>query len=361
MNSLPRSPNCKGKGTQVSAKNSGEKNSQGNAERQARGEFAWIARYLAPLSKAAPPFAQAFGLKDDAALLRPPKGMELVITKDAIAGDVHFFSSDEPALIARKLIRVNLSDLAAKGAKPFGYFLSLCLPLGTQEEWVRDFAKGLKRDQTEFAIHLLGGDTTSTAGPAVLSLTALGFVRRGKMIRRQGARPGDILYMTGSLGDAVLGLAVAKSQAQSLRLRDAAFVLGRYRLPRPPVRLGEKLAPFVHAAIDISDGLKADLGHLCDVSGVGAEIDLARLPFSAPVRRALKDDPALLSRLITGGDDYELLFAAPMTSESALKRLSRSCRVALAPIGRVVRNTACRFLHKDGSELLLGKGGYTHF
>lgn len=325
-------------------------------------EFGMIARYFAPLTRALPSsLGSAFDLKDDAALLRVPKNKELVITKDALVADVHFLSSDDPALVARKLIRVNLSDLAAKGATPLGYLLSLSLPQNIESAWVKAFASGLKKDQKEFGFHLLGGDTTATLGPISLSLTALGLVSRGQMIRRFGAKPGDDIYLTGTLGDAVLGLSVAKSEPSQLALKDAAYLLSRYRLPQPRVAFGAKLSSLANAAIDISDGLKADLGHLCEVSKVAGIIEVENLPLSAPARRALKKDPAWMARLISGGDDYELLFTAPKNARAALKRLAKASKAPLTRIGHVEKGQGVRLVMASGKAFKIEASGYTHF
>ncbi len=325
-------------------------------------EFDMIARYFAPLTRDLPSsLGHAFDLKDDAALLRVPKNKELVITKDALVADVHFFSSDDPSLVARKLIRVNLSDLAAKGATPLGYLLSLSLPHNIESAWVKAFAAGLKKDQKEFGFHLLGGDTTATSGPISLVLTALGLVRKGKMIRRKGAKAGDDIYLTGTLGDAVLGLSVARNEPSQLALKDAAYLLSRYRLPQPRVAFGAKLSSLANAAIDISDGLKADLGHLCEVSEVACVIEVEALPLSKPARRALTEDPAWAARLITGGDDYELLFTAPKNQRAALLRAAQATKTPLTRIGGVERGRGCRFLLAGGKALRVEASGYRHF
>ena len=312
------------------------------------GEFALIARYFRPLAGPA-----ALGLADDAALLTPPPGRDLVLTADAMVAGVHFLPDDPPDLVARKLLRVNLSDLAAKGATPLGYLLTLAAPRATAEAWFAGFAAGLARDQAAFAIALLGGDTTSTSGPVSLSLTALGHVAPGGMIRRVGARAGDGVFVTGTIGDGALGLAVAQG-----RIADpSGHLLDRYRLPRP--RLGLLRPGLVAAAMDVSDGLVQDLGHLCRAAGVGATIEAALVPLS-PAARAV--GPEGFAPCLTGGDDYELLLAVPAAAEPALRARAAEQDVPLTRIGHfhagppgvIVRGA-------DGTVMPLPVGGWSHF
>lgn len=312
-------------------------------------EFARIARHFRPL--AAP---QALGLEDDVAILAPPAGRELVLTCDAMVAGVHFLPDDPADLVAQKLLRVNLSDLAAKGGHPIGYLLTVSVPRATQDEWFAAFARGLAADQARFGLGLLGGDTTSTPGPVSLSLTMLGHVAPGMAVRRAGARAGDGVWVTGTIGDAALGLAVAEH-----RLADpSGFLLGRYRLPEP--RLGLAIAGIASAGMDVSDGLVQDLLHLCRASGLAAEIEAAAVPASEAAREA---GPAWLERRLTGGDDYELLLAVPQAREDALARaaaaagglsISRIGRFRTGPPGVHVRAT-------DGTPMRLASGGWSHF
>src|SRR6185312_8504685 len=268
-------------------------------------EFALIARHFRPLAGAG-----ALDLSDDVALLRVPPGRELVLTVDAMVAGVHFLPDDPPDLVGRKLLRVNLSDLAAKGATPIGYLMTVAAPRDTPDSWFAGFAAGLAQDQAEFGVTLLGGDTTSTPGPIALSLTILGHVAPGTMVRRAGAQPGDGIWVTGTIGDGALGLAVAQGQ-----LTDATgHLLGRYRLPQP--RVGLAIVRVASAGMDVSDGLVQDLGHLCRAGGLGAEIDATLVPLSAPAREA---GPAWLPTILSGGDDYELLLAIPPGRETALR------------------------------------------
>ena len=255
-------------------------------------------------SPRAPP--AALQLEDDAALLDPPAGMTLVLTKDAMVAGVHFLADDPPGEIAQKLLRVNLSDLAAMGAAPVGYLLALARAKALTDDWLAEFCAGLAADQRTFGIGLLGGDTVSTPGPLTLSLTALGEVPKGQALRRRGARPGDDLWVSGALGDAALGLLVLQGKLEP-PVAARHHLIERYRLPQPRLALGQALRGLAHAAIDISDGLLADLGHILETSGIGAELWADQLPLSAAAREL----PGARDAALAGGDDYELLFTAP--------------------------------------------------
>lgn len=312
------------------------------------GEFALIARHFRPLAGPG-----ALDLTDDAAVLAPPAGRELVMTVDAMVGGVHFLPDDAPGDIARKLLRTNLSDLAAMGAVPLGYLLTVSLPRGTPEDWFAGFAAGLARDQTEFGIFLLGGDTTSTPGPVSLSLTAIGTVATGEAIRRSGARPGDALYVTGTIGDGALGLLAA----QGTLADPAGWLADRYRLPRP--RLNVAHYGLVSAAMDISDGLVQDVSHLCRASGCAAEIRAADVPRSEAARAA---GEGYLPLCLTGGDDYELALAVPPATEAALVAHAAALGVPVTQIGGFVAGEPMvRVLAADGTEMKLARGGWSHF
>ncbi len=311
-------------------------------------EFARIARHFRPLAGPA-----ALGLGDDAALLVPPPGRELVLTVDAMVGGVHFLPDDPPDLIARKLLRTNLSDLAAKAAVPLGYLLTVSVPRATPDAWFAAFAAGLAEDQVQFGIALLGGDTTSTPGPVSLSLTAIGHVAPGGMVRRAGAADGHGVWVTGTIGDAALGLAVAQGQLAD----PTGYLLGRYRLPEP--RLGLALAGVAAAGLDVSDGLVQDLGHLCRAGGVGAEIDAGLVPVSDAARAAGAD---WLATRLTGGDDYELLLAVAPDREEALRAEVRRAGIRVTRIGGFHAGPP-RVLVRDGDgqALPIGSGGWSHF
>jgi thiamine-monophosphate kinase len=310
-------------------------------------EFGRIARFFAPLASG---FPGALGLTDDAALLAPVPGEELAVTTDALVADVHFRSHDPPDLIARKALRVNLSDLAAMGAKPVCYTLAAVLPASCDEAWLAGFARGLAADQAEFGIALAGGDSVRTPGPLTLSVTAIGSVPAGRAIRRSGARPGDRVYVSGTIGDGALGLA-----ALSGRIAADTTLADRYLLPRPRLALGRALQGRASAALDVSDGLVADLGHIAETSAVGLIIEAARVPLSPAARAALAADPRLLATVLTGGDDYELAFTAPADLPAEIAGVAVTC------IGRVVEGAGVSVLDRTGKAVTLSAQGYRHF
>ncbi|MFQ5783843.1 MAG: thiamine-phosphate kinase [Alphaproteobacteria bacterium] len=319
-------------------------------------EFALIEELFAPLARGAP---GAFGLTDDAAVIGVQPGRELVVTKDMMVAGVHFLPDDPPELLGRKLLRINLSDLAAMGAEPRAYLLALAVPRGTGEDWLRSFAGGLAEDQAAFGLHLVGGDTVATDGPFAASITALGEVDAGCVLRRAGARPGDGIFVSGTLGDAALGLRALRGELPDVDASGRATLIGRYRLPQPRLALGHALRGAAHAAIDISDGPVADLDHICRCSGVGAEIDVARIPLSPAVKSALEADSGLLPLILGGGDDYELAFAA--SPEFAVSGLSRRLGLSLTAIGRVVAGSGVTVLDETGAPLALPLAGWRHF
>ena len=310
-------------------------------------EFARIAQYFRPL---AGPGALALG--DDAAVLTPPAGRELVIAADAMVSGVHFLPNDAPALVARKLLRTNLSDLAAMGAAPLGYLLTVSVPRATPESWFAGFSAGLAADQAEFGLYLLGGDTTSTPGPISLSLTILGTVAPGTALRRNGARAGDEIWVSGTIGDGALGLLAAKGE-----LPDSdGYLADRYHLPRPRLALGLALVGIAHAAMDVSDGLVQDLSHICRASGLAAEIHAAKIPLSAAAQTANR-----LQLCLTGGDDYELLFAAAPEAGKTIRAASRATGIAVTRIGTFRNGPAhVTTIGLDGNALSLGSGGWSH-
>ena len=315
---------------------------------EAPGEFSLIARHFRPLAGPG-----ALDLLDDAAVFTPPAGRELVISADAMVAGVHFLPDDPPDLVGRKLLRTNLSDMAAMGADPFGYLITVSAPRDTPDAWFAGFAAGLASDQAEFGISLLGGDTTSTPGPISLSLTILGSVAPGEAVRRVGARPGHGIWVSGTIGDGALGLLAATG-----RLDDpTGFLADRYRVPRP--RLGLAAFGLVAACMDVSDGLVQDLGHLCRAGSVSAEIEAGSVPLSEAARGA---GASYLERCLTGGDDYELLMAVAPEAEAAFVAHATKIGVRATLIGRfgagspgvVVRDA-------DGSVRAVGPGGWSHF
>ncbi len=314
------------------------------------GEFELIAELFAPLTRGSP---AALGLQDDAALVRLRAGQELVVTSDGLVQGVHFLATDPPDTIARKALRVNLSDLAAKGAEPIGYFLTLMLPQDRSFDWIKAFCGGLASDGERFDVPLLGGDTTSTPGPLALSVTALGVVPRGGMIHRSGAKAGDLVFVSGTLGDAGAGLELAQT-AKS----EPAELIARYRVPEPRLRLGQALRGIASAGLDVSDGLIADLGHIADVSGVGIVVEAERLPLAPAVRRLWGQEAAV--RAAVCGDDYELAFTAPATQRARVLAAAMATDTAVAEIGRVDGSSGVSLL-AQGRLQPLASGGWRHF
>jgi thiamine-monophosphate kinase len=323
-----------------------------------RGEFELIAAHFAPLAAG---FPGAFGLRDDTASLSPPAGQDLVLTTDALVAGVHFLPDDPPDLIARKTLRVNLSDLAAKGARPLGYLLDAVFGPAIDDDWIAAFASGLAADQAEFGVSLLGGDTAATPGPTTLAITAIGTVAAGRMIRRSGAEPGDDIYVSGTIGDAALGLRVLDGRLPGLNEAAAEHLVGRYRLPQPRVALGPRLIGLASAAIDVSDGLVADLGHVAETSRCGAAIEAPRVPLSAAAAEALRGDAGLLAVMLGGGDDYEILFTAAPAAADALGRLAQELAVPLTRIGRVVVGEGVQVVDAEGRPIAVARAGWQHF
>ena len=311
-------------------------------------EFALIDRHFRPLAGPG-----SLDLRDDAALLTPPPGQQLVLTADAMVAGVHFLPNDPPDTIGQKLLRVNLSDLAAKGATPLGYLMTVSAPKDTPDAWFAGFAAGLARDQQEFGCTLLGGDTTSTPGPISLSLTILGTVVPGLSVHRFGASAGDGIWVTGTIGDGALGLLVALG-----KLTDpTGHLLNRYRLPRP--RVGLAIGGVASAGMDVSDGLVQDLGHLCRASALAAEIDAALVPASDAARAA---GPDWLETRLTGGDDYELLLAVPPAHETALHAAASAAGIPVTRIGTFHSGPSQVMVRGPGGKpLALTKGGWSHF
>ncbi|MCY1708933.1 thiamine-phosphate kinase [Pannonibacter sp. SL95] len=328
-------------------------------------EFALIKRYFAPLASD----PGALGLTDDAATLTPSPGCELVLTKDLLAADVHFFAKDPADAIAAKALRVNLSDLAAKGARPRGYLLGLALPQDWTAEWLEAFCAGLARDQASFGITLLGGDTIASGGKLLLSVTAIGEVPAGLAVRRNGARAGDLIYVTGTLGDSALGVRLRYDPDLAARLGlgvvTTEYLLDRYLLPQPRCGLADAVLAHASAAMDISDGLTGDGGHMAAASGVDLHIDIDAIPFSPAARAVLARDPARLATCLGGGDDYELLLAVPADRAGLLEADARAAGVALACIGKAVSAEAStgtlQYFRKGASFPLAGDGGFRHF
>jgi thiamine-monophosphate kinase len=327
---------------------------------QASGEDRLIARHFRPLAR----HPGALGLADDAALLTPPPGCDLVLTTDGIIAGVHVFPADPADAIARRALRVNLSDLAAKGAKPAGFLLAVALPVGTTDEWLAGFVRGLSADADHYGCPLLGGDTDRTPGPLSVSITAFGSLPTGTMVRRGGSRPGDTLFVTGTVGDAALGLHLRKDlrAGGSLTPAQRDHLLTRYLLPEPRNALAETLRTHASAALDISDGLAGDLAKLCRASGVTGQIDVAQVPLSDAARALIKADPMLLEHALTGGDDYEILAAVPAGRVEGFRAGARAAGVAVTEIGRVDAGDApSQFIGPDRRPLAFDRPAYSHF
>jgi thiamine-monophosphate kinase len=318
-----------------------------------------IARYFAPLAG-----PEGLGLADDAALLTPPPGCDLVLTTDALVAGIHFFADDPPGAVAAKALGVNLSDLAAKGAEPLGFLLSLALPPGWTERFLADFCAGLDGAAQEGRIKLLGGDTVTTSGPLTLSITALGAVPHGGMVRRRGARLRDCLYVSGTIGDAALGLALRRAELEREQPPlwaadvDATELIDRYLRPRPRLALAPALRACASAAMDVSDGLIGDLRAMMKASGASAHVDLWKIPLSAPARAALAADPALLDLALTGGDDYEIICAVPPAQAERFEALAQVAGVAVARIGEVAAREV--FRGADGSARRFERDRFSH-
>lgn len=327
-------------------------------DRRGLSEFEIIARYFRPLAFGKP---GALGLTDDAALLELSAGQALVATTDTMIAGVHYLERDPPDLVGRKLLRVNLSDLAAMGASPVTYLLALSLPENFEEGWLARFCEGLRADQERFGVYLSGGDTTAISGPAVMTVTALGEVPRGQALLRSGAKTGDIIFVSGTIGDGALGLKVARGGLSGLGPEFGDFLLSRYHVPEPRITLGLGLRGLARAAIDISDGLVADLGHICETSGAGAVIEWPRIPLSEAARKAVASEPNLRDTVLGGGDDYELLFTAAPESRDAIAEAGRACGVAVTAVGRIVAGSGVSVVDSGGSEIGIGSPGYRHF
>jgi len=321
------------------------------------GEFELIAELFAPLATA----SGAFGLRDDAAIATPPAGHDLVVTADALVEGVHFFTTDPPELIARKALRVNLSDLAAKGCTPSGYLLTLSLPSRIDARWLRAFANGLAQDQAAFGISLLGGDTTATPGPLSIAITAFGHAPQGKLLRRAGARPGDLVFVSGTLGDAGGGLACLKEEAGSFGATKRAYLIGRFQLPQPRIALGRALLGVASASLDVSDGLVADLGHIGEASSVRVRIEAARIPLSSALKALWDTSHDAIVRAATAGDDYEIAFTAPPENRETVRQAAAGSGIGVTEIGRCEAGQGVFLVRENGCEIPVTRRGYVHF
>ena len=331
-----------------------------NGNKQASGEDSLIARYFKPLATD----AGAFALDDDAAILKA-QGEDIVVTTDAIVEGVHFLPNDPPESIARKALRVNLSDVAAKGARPAGFVLTLALR-SVDEAWLAAFADGLGEDAKSFGCPLLGGDTVSTPGPLTISITVFGRLPEGKIVHRSGAQPGDRVMVTGTIGDAALGLDILTGGPVAAALvgdpTAKELLVSRYRVPQPRNDLADAVRAHASASMDVSDGLAGDLTKLCAASGVSADIDTPLVPMSVAAAGLLGRGVVGLDRLIAGGDDYEVLCTVPPAHLAAFMQAAGAAGVAVTELGVIVAGTdAPRFLDANGGEIVLTRRSYSHF
>ncbi len=326
------------------------------------GEEDIIQGYLAPLASAMP---GAHGLQDDCATAAPAAGCEFVLKTDPIAEGVHFLPGDSAADIGWKALAVNVSDLAAKGARPFGYLMALSFPAPPGRKWMADFARGLGEAQNAFGIGLLGGDTDRRPGPLSITPTVIGEVPIGRIIRRTAARPGDILCVSGSLGDASLGLALRQSTALAkgwrLMPHDAQTLIARYLRPQPRLALAPALLAYARASMDVSDGLMKDLGRMCKASGCGAVVEHAALPVSSAFAAVRAVAPDAAARALFAGDDYEILCAIPPHAYTAFAAAAADTGVGVTRIGEFIDGTAVILRDEAGRPIAPSSGGWDHF
>jgi thiamine-monophosphate kinase len=316
-----------------------------------------IARFFKPLAN----HPGALGLSDDAAFLKPPAGCDLVLKADAIIGGVHFFPDDAAHTVASKALRVNLSDLAAKGARPLGFLLSLAIPKDIGEDWLAGFAEGLRGDAVLFGCPLFGGDTDRTPGPVTVSIAMFGTVPEGTMVQRAGAKPGDRVFVSGTIGDAALGVMVRDGKDWKLSESHRKHLLARYLLPQPRNALAEAVRTCASAAMDVSDGLAGDFSKLCRVSDVSADIEVARIPLSEAAKAVIAGDIGMLETAITGGDDYEIVCTVPAAKADIFRAAAEAAQVAVTEIGEIKAGKGARFLGPDGDALTFKRASFSHF
>jgi thiamine-monophosphate kinase len=321
------------------------------------GEDRLIARYFQPIATD----PGALGLSDDAAFIKPQPGCDLVLKTDAIIGGVHFFADDAADDVARKALRVNLSDLAAKGAKPLGFLLSLALPKETGDDWLSGFAEGLREDAARFGCPLFGGDTDRTPGPVTISIAMFGSVPEGTMVRRAGAKPGDRVFVSGSIGDAALGLVMRKGATWQLGDAEREHLRSRYLLPQPRNALAEAVRGHASSAMDVSDGLAGDFAKLCRASRVAAGIEVARVPLSDAAKAVLAAEPAMLETALTGGDDFEIVCTVPAGKADSFRAAAKAADVAVSEIGEIKAGEGVRFVDSDGQALAFKRASFSHF
>ena len=317
-----------------------------------------IARFFGPIATD----PGALGLSDDAAFIKPPPGCDLVLKTDAIVGGVHFFPEDAAQAVASKALRVNLSDIAAKGARPLGFLLSLAIPRDIEEDWLSRFAEGLRGDAVLFGCPLFGGDTDRTPGPVTVSIAMFGSLPEGTMVRRAGAKPGDRVFVTGTIGDAALGVAL-RGKAKTWKLNDTQrqHLLSRYLLPQPRNVLAEAVRNHASAAMDISDGLAGDFGKLCRASGVAADIKVASVPLSDAAKAVVAGDTAALELILTGGDDYEIICTVPSGKAESFRAAAKVAGIPVTELGEIKTGEGARFIDAVGNPLVFKRASFSHF
>lgn len=318
-----------------------------------------IQTYLAPLTEGVP---GAFGLRDDAAVIPQAPGADLVFSSDPIIAGVHFFADDRPADVAWKALACNVSDMAAKGAKPLAYLLTLALPDAPERAWIADFADGLLAAQTEFGCKLIGGDTDRTPGPLSIGITIIGTVPSGAFVPRHGSKAGDHVFITGTIGDAALGLALRRKPSlfsDRLSESDRAFLIDRYLRPRPRFALADVIRTHARAALDISDGLLKDLTRLAGPLGMTLKLDA--IPLSSPVRAALSADPKVRDAILAGGDDYELIVAVPPQNAEKFLAGAAKTGIDVRDVGVLEAGTRVVTLDSIGKQIEPRRPGYDHF
>jgi thiamine-monophosphate kinase len=329
---------------------------------QLQSEEAIIQRFLAPLAAA---FPGAHGLKDDCAVAAPRPGFEFVFKTDAIAEGVHFLPTDAPADIGWKALAVNVSDLAAKGAVPVGYLMSLAFPQAPTAGWMEAFARGLAEAQAAFGIHLMGGDTDRRPGPMSVTPMVIGEVPAGRMVRRASARAGDVILVSGTLGDSTLGLHLVRdaASAQKWRLdeRRTRHLTGRFLRPQPRIGLSGPLLEHARAGMDLSDGLMKDLGRMCRASGVGAIVEHTALPVSDAFAAVRQTDPVTAAAALFAGDDYEILTAIPPENVAAFSSAAAAAGVSVTEIGRFTSSGDVVLRDASGAAMVMSATGWDHF
>ena len=318
-----------------------------------------IREFLAPLAAG---FSGAFGLQDDCAVLALEPGSELVVKTDPIIAGVHFLAAADASDIAWKALAVNVSDLGAKGATPVAYLMALALPHAPQRAWMQRLAAGLAEAQREFGCHLIGGDTDRTPGPLSISITAFGTVPAGKMVRRGTARPGDQLFVTGTLGDAALGLELLKTPSLAKRLSladtDVAALVQSHVRPQPRLALAPLLRAHARAAMDLSDGLVKDCRRMCAASRVGARLRQCDVPLSSSLEKAGTDWHL---KALTGGDDYEILAAISEERVAAFLADADALDFRVTRIGEITEGAGVTVERPDGTPISFDRAGWDHF